>query len=376
MDENTGIFGYLMELNEVLAQENVQMERGDPEGLANFEQDENQVTFQGVILTKMNIANNFDQEEYTQNANQGKMRQQGRYALALLHGIEGYDQQLYSFYQIQNKVNMDFFVCFAGASEKELKTITNKIKILNEITLLKDGQKKASELLAKQNTDVRFYLINKEGLIYNTADNVTILEQLVKNEFGDRFYEQTEMGAYIEVNNPAHITYEGRIYRYLNKHLMPTQKMHRHVTLVFVRVPPVTKISNYEELKMQLSQMGEMERNYPQNVVVLCLLGLDEENVRQISQLTGLLKKVQVMLDNNTQIRHVWKKLGMKESNKLVMEIHSFDDVLMPILDPNTLQSTERVFTRFDEAELFLHDFDYKLTDAMPNVPEPKKREK
>ena len=50
MDENQGIFGYLMELNEVLAHENVNLQRGNPEGAANFIQDENSVVFNGVVL--------------------------------------------------------------------------------------------------------------------------------------------------------------------------------------------------------------------------------------------------------------------------------------------------------------------------------------
>ena len=79
-----------------------------------------------------------------------------------------------------------------------------------------------------------------------------MLEELIKNEFGQYYYEQTEQGAYIEVTSPQHLTYEGRIYRYVNNHTIPTARVHRHVTIVFVELPPVTKISNYEEFKQQL----------------------------------------------------------------------------------------------------------------------------
>lgn len=45
MDEQEGIFGYLMELNEVLAKDNVDLKRGEIDGIPNFAQDENAVVF-------------------------------------------------------------------------------------------------------------------------------------------------------------------------------------------------------------------------------------------------------------------------------------------------------------------------------------------
>ena len=61
-----------------------------------------------------------------------------------------------------------------------------------------------------------------------------MLEDLIRNEFGEHYYEQTEQGAYIEATNPKYLTYEGRIYKYLNNHVIPTAKVHRHVMVTFV----------------------------------------------------------------------------------------------------------------------------------------------
>lgn len=300
---------------------------------------------------------------------------QGRYVLCLINPVFDYDNQLYRFYQIQNKVNMDLLCCFVGASDRELKQITNKLKVLNEITMLRDTSKQGAIILKKAGTNLRYYMINKENQIYNTADDAGMLEDLIRNEFGEHYYDQTEQGAYIEATNPQCLIYEGRIYRYLNNHVIPTAKVHRHVTVAFVTLQPVTKISNYDEFKQQLRTLQEMERNYPENAIVLVVLGMDEDNVRKIDKLTGMLKKVQVALDNNTKIEKVWRKINTQPGN-FVMEIHNFDENLMPVLEPTTLRSTERVFTKVDEAELFLHDYDFKLTDAMPNVPEPVRNKK
>ena len=54
----------------------------------------------------------------------------------------------------------------------------------------------------------------------------------------------------------------------------------------------MTKISNYDEFKQQLRALQEMERNYPENAIVMVVLGLDEDNVRKIDKLTGMFKKV------------------------------------------------------------------------------------
>ena len=88
--------------------------------------------------------------------------------------------------------------------------------------------------MKKAGTNLRFYMINKESQVYNTADDAGVLEDLIRNEFGEHYYEQTEQGAYIEATSSKYLTYEGRIYKYLNNHVIPTAKVHRHVTVTFV----------------------------------------------------------------------------------------------------------------------------------------------
>lgn len=232
MDEQEGIFGYLMELNEVLAKDNVDLQRGEIDGIPNFAQDENAVVFQGVTFPKLNSVSNYDPSAEVESTDRRKI--QGRYVLCLINPVFDYDSQLYRFYQIQNKVNMDLLCCFVGASDRELKQITNKLKVLNELTMLRDTSKQGAIILKKAGTNLRFYMINKENQVYNTADDAGVLEDLIRNEFGEHYYEQTEQGAYIEATNPKYLTYEGRIYKYLNNHVIPTAKVHRHVTVTFV----------------------------------------------------------------------------------------------------------------------------------------------
>ncbi|CAL5990887.1 Conserved_hypothetical protein [Hexamita inflata] len=368
MDEES-IINHLMELNELLSQQDVEMDRAKQlEGYADFVQKDNNVTFQGVDFLRIIDNENIDPDE--DNQCEGKMKVQGHVALCLLRNTFDFDEQLYQFYQLTGKVNMNFMVCFVGTTDKEMREISQKLTILNEINLLKDSSKKGAEILHKSNAIIRFYLINKEGQIYNTADDVKILSQLLQNEFREKFYTQTEEGGFIDVTQPTHLTYEGRIYKYLNKHQQFNAKASNHLTLIFTRLPPVSKIANYDEFKVWLSKITEMEKNYPGNVCVLCLLGLNEEDVKQINVATGCFKRVQMVLDNNTKIQRVWQKGGHISRGKLVMEVHTFDEELKPILNAE-MKTTEKVFTVFEEAELYLHDADYRLTDTMPNVVDP-----
>lgn len=54
-------------------------------------------------------------------------------------------------------------VSFVGANETERSEICAKLKILQELVVLKDKTRKGAEILQKADTILRFYMINKEG---------------------------------------------------------------------------------------------------------------------------------------------------------------------------------------------------------------------
>lgn len=123
---------------------------------------------------------------------------------------------------------------------------------------------------------MRYYLINYEGQIYNTADKVETVEVLLQKEFGDQYYMDAENDAFIDVTNKDIVTYEGRSYKYLNNH-MEISKLIKQVSIIFYKVEKVSKLANYDEFKANLTKMVEIEKFYPSNAVILCLLGHDEE---------------------------------------------------------------------------------------------------
>lgn len=73
--------------------------------------------------------------------------------------------------------------------------------------------------------------------------------------------------------------------------------------------------------------MTRVERHYPCNMNILCVIGMSEDMVRQISDLTNMLKKTQVVVDNGTKIDEVYKRLGVARSKHalFIVETHTFD---------------------------------------------------
>ena len=167
-----------------------------------------------------------------------------------------FDQQLYDYYKIQQDLenighNLNFYVSFVGSNETERIEICGKLKILQKLVVLKDKSHKGAEILQKADTIIRFYMINKEGQIYNTADNADILKELLLFEFAteqQREMIQPSLNAHICISE-NYITYEGRIYKFLNKHSPINLMTTTHVSIFFTRLPPVSKIVNYDSFK-------------------------------------------------------------------------------------------------------------------------------
>lgn len=63
------------------------------------------------------------------------------------------------------------------------------------------------------------------------------------------------LNAHISIDCAEHVRYEGRVYRYLNKHRDFDPLKIRHVTILFARLPPVSKIVNYDSFKAQLERL-------------------------------------------------------------------------------------------------------------------------